>query len=163
MDELQYSIENFHKPRIAKLAEFLLRESEYPYDYFEPPTFETYMVQVKLEEELILAINYFPIEISDDAPYLFLQLHTLLGESEAEPSNDLLSYMSQANNSTELSSFQFDEGRLFIKSVLVEDPEAEMDIAKISFVMRIFYNNLLVHAPVFRKLLAGASLEEAIK
>lgn len=162
MIDLQYCIENFHKPRMAKLAEFLLNESEFPYDYFEPPTFETYMAQIKLSEELILSINYFPIEVTDEAPYLFLQLHTLLGELDGEPSADLYKYLSLANNNTELSAFHVDDGKLYIKSVLVEDPLADLDIARISFVMRIFYNNLMAHVPVLKSLLAGASLDEAL-
>lgn len=162
MDDLQYCIEHFHKPRMARFAEFLLNESEFPYDYFAPPAFDTYMAQIKLAEDLILSVNYFPIEITDDAPYLFLQLHTLLGELEGEPTADLYEYLSLANNSTELSAFHVDGGRLFIKSVLVDDPQAELDISRISFVMRILYNNLMAHLPVLQKLLAGASLDEAM-
>ncbi len=162
MIDLDYCVENFHKPRMSRLAEHLLLESEFSYDFFEPPAFETYMVQIKLAEESILSVNYFPIEVTDEVPYLFLQLHTLIGEVADQPSSDLLAYLSLANNNTELSSFHIDDGKVYVKFVQVEDPEASLEVAQISFILRIFYNNLLTHAPVIRKLIAGASLEDVL-
>ena len=145
MSDLEYCIENFHKPRMTRLAEFLLNESEFPYEFFEPETFGTYMVQIKISDDLIISVNYFPIEISNDTPYLFLQLHCLLGDCKDSPSPALLQALSDANNATELSAFHVDAGQLYLKSVLTEDPERELDISKFSFMLRIFYNNLLAH------------------
>jgi len=162
MIDLQYCIENFHKPRIGKLAEYLLNESEFPYDYFAPPVFETFMIQVKLSAELILSINYFPIEISDEAPYLFLQFHCLLAEVDGEPSQDLHKYLSLANNSTELSTFYINDNRLFMKSVVIDDPKADLDLDRIRFLLRIFYNNLVSHLASFRHIVEGGSIEGAI-
>jgi len=159
MNDLEYCIENLHKPRIGQLAEFLLKESEFPYDYFAPPVFETYMVQIKLSAELILSVNYFPIEVSDEAPYLFLQLHCLIAELDEEPSPDLYKYLSLANNSTELSSFYIEDKRLFVKSVLIDDPKSALDLPAISFLLRIFYNNLTNHLAAFKHIIAGGSLE----
>lgn len=146
---------------MGKLAEYLLTESEFPYDYFEPPAFETYMIQVKLSDGSIISINYFPIEITDEAPYLFLQFHCLLGELNDAPSEDLLKYLSYANSNTELSAFHVDGNQLFLKSVLIDDPEAELDIPRISFVLRIFYNNLSNYINGFKHIVDGGSFEGA--
>ena len=78
MSDLNFCIENLHKPRITEIAEYLLRDTEFDYDFFEPPTFDTYMIQIKLKDDLILSINYYPIEISNDVPFLFLQFHCLI-------------------------------------------------------------------------------------
>lgn len=162
MNDLQYSIENFHKPRMAKLAEFLLTEAEFPYDYYEPPSFETYMIQIKLSDEFRISINYFPIEISDQAPYLFLQFHCVVSELDDEPSADLLRYIAWLNTRTELSDYNVDEGRLYMKSVLIDDPEAELDLNKIGFILRIFYRNLVDHLEGIRRVLAGGSIADEI-
>lgn len=163
MNDLQYCIENFHKPRMAKLAEFLLTESEFDYDFIEPPVFETYMIQIKLNDDLRLCINYFPIEITDQAPYLFLQLHCVLADLEKEPSEDLLRYLSLVNNNTELSAYQVDESRLFLKSVMIDDPEAALNTAQIGFLLRIFYSNLMDHREGFQVILDGGSYADAVK
>lgn len=162
MDDLAYCIENFHKPRMSKLAEFLLTESEFTYDFHEPPVFETHLIQIKLPEELILSINYFPIEITDEAPYLFLQLHCQLAELEHGTSEDFLKYLMRANNDTELSAFNLDGNALYLKTVLIDDAEAELDLPRISFALRIFYNNLFSQISGFRHIIGGGSYEGAI-
>ncbi len=153
MNDLEYCIENFHKPRMTKLAEFLLQESEFPYDFFEPETFGTYMIQIKVSDECIISVNYYPIEISSDTPYLFLQLHCLLSEFNSDPTAGFLQALSDANNATELSTFHAENNQLFLKSVMTEDPEQELDIPKFSFMLRIFYNNLMAHRDSLTRLL----------
>jgi hypothetical protein len=162
MSDLEYCIENFHRPRIAKLAEFLLNKSEFPYDYFEPPVFETYMIQVKLDEELIISINYFPIVVTEESPYLFLQLHCVVGEMNESSSSALLNYLSYANNEIELSVYRAEDNRVFLKSVLIDDANAELDIDRISFLLRIFYNNLRSHIENFKLILEGSSFESVV-
>lgn len=159
MSDLEQCIEGFHKPRIAKLAEFLLAESEFSYDYFEPPAFETYMVQIKLPEDLIISVNYFPIEITNDAPFLFLQFHCLIQELDDEPSADLLKYLSYANNNTELSAFHVDDNRLFLKALLIDEPREALDLARVSFLLRIIYNNLVEHLPPLKLVIEGSTFE----
>ncbi len=154
MSDLEFCIENFHKPRLTKIAEYLLRDTDFEYDFFEPPTFETHMIQVKLRDELILSINYYPIEISNDVPFLFLQFHCLIHELEDDPSNELLAQISEANNGSELSSFYIDNKQLFLKSVLTDDPEQDVDIKTISFVLGIFHNNLLEHKDALRSVVS---------
>tara|TARA_B100000945_G_scaffold292090_1_gene267095 strand:+ start:1237 stop:1701 length:465 start_codon:yes stop_codon:yes gene_type:complete len=152
MSDLNFCIENLHKPRITEIAEYLLRDTEFEYDFFEPPTFDTYMIQIKLKDDLILSINYYPIEISDDVPFLFLQFHCLIKELENSPSSELLAQISEANNGSELSSFYADENKLFLKSVFIDDSEQELDISKISFLLGIFHSNLLEHKDMLTSL-----------
>ena len=152
MSDLEFCIENLHKPRITKIAEYLLRDTEFDFDFFEPPTFDTYMIQIKLKDELILTINYYPIEVSDDVPFLLLQFHCLIQELEKSPSSELLAQISKANNGSELSSFYADENKLFLKSVFIDDSEQELDISKISFLLGIFHTNLLEHKDMLTSL-----------
>ena len=152
MSDLNFCIENLHKPRITEIAEYLLRDTEFDYDFFEPPTFDTYMIQIKLKDDLILSINYYPIEISNDVPFLLLQFHCLIKELETSPSSELLALISEANNGSELSSFYADENKLFLKSVFIDDSEQELDISKISFLLGIFHTNLLEHKDMLTSL-----------
>ena len=152
MSDLNFCIENLHKPRITEIAEYLLRDTEFEYDFFEPPTFDTYMIQIKLKDDLILSINYYPIEISNDVPFLLLQFHCLIKELETSPSSELLALISEANNGSELSSFYADENKLFLKSVFIDDSEQELDISKISFLLGIFHTNLLEHKDMLTSL-----------
>ena len=152
MSDLNFCIENLHKPRITEIAEYLLRDTEFEYDFFEPPTFDTYMIQIKLKDDLILSINYYPIEISNDVPFLLLQFHCLIKELETSPSSELLAQISEANNGSELSSFYADENKLFLKSVFIDDSEQELDISKISFLLGIFHTNLLEHKDMLTSL-----------
>ena len=153
MTDLAYCIENFHKPRMTQIAQFLLEKLEFPYDFFEPPTFETYMVQIKLPQDLIISVNYFSIELSDDTPYLFLQLHCLLGELQGPPGTELLKAVTEANNATELSQFHVADNQLFLKSVLIDDPGQDLDIAQVAFQLQIFHSNLLDHGGALVRLI----------
>ena len=143
MSDLEYCIEHFHKPRMGQLAKFLLEKSEFSYEFFEPPTFETYMIEIQLPKGLIISINYFPIEITDETPFLFLQIHCLIKELETEPSSALLKTVAEVNSATELSSIYLDDGILFQKTVWVDDPQQDLDLARVGFLLRIFYNNLV--------------------
>jgi len=152
MGDLEFCMENFHKPRLSKLAEFVLTETDYSYQFYAPPSVETYLIQINISELFILSVSYLPIEITDEVPFLFLQFHCLIGELKGNPSNELLTAMSGANNATELSSFHIKENELYIKSVLAEDPESSLDLRKISFSLGIFQNNLLDHQESLRAL-----------
>ncbi len=152
MGDLEFCMENFHKPRLSKLAEYVLTETDYSYQFYSPPAVETYLIQIEISQQFILSVSYLPIEISDDVPFLFLQFHCLIGELTGSPSNELLTTMSDANNATELSSFHIKENEIYIKSVLAEDPESSLDLRKIAFSLGIFQNNLLDHQESLRAL-----------
>lgn len=153
MNDLAYCIENYHKPRMSQIAEFLLEKTEFSYDFFEPPTFETYMVQIKLPQGLIISINYFPIEITRDAPYLFLQLHCLLEELKSPPSFELLKAIVDANSATELSQFHLADDQLFLKSLLIDDPRQVMDLPQVAFQLQIFHGNLMAYGEALARLI----------
>ena len=105
MEDLEYVIKNFHKPRMSKIADHLLKESNFSFDYFQPPTFETYMVQIKLPDDSIIAINYFLVEVSSETPFLFLQFHCLLSEFVPPPNDALIRTVLESNNAAELGQF----------------------------------------------------------
>ena len=102
--------------------------------------------------EMCIRDSYYPIEISNDVPFLFLQFHCLIKELETSPSSELLAQISEANNGSELSSFYADENKLFLKSVFIDDSEQELDISKISFLLGIFHTNLLEHKDMLTSL-----------
>ena len=153
MEDLEYAIKNFHKPRMSKIAEHLLKESDFLFDYFQPPTFETYMVQIKLPDDSIIAINYFLVEVSSETPFLFLQFHCLLSEFVSPPSDALIRTVLESNNAVELGQFCFDNNQLFFKSVMVDYPEWPLDISLFSFYLRVFRGNLTAHRDALMKLI----------
>jgi hypothetical protein len=164
MNDLKYSIENYHKPRLSTLAEHILGETNLEYDFFSPPTFETYMIQIKIPSIPIICINYIPIPLDDETPFLFLQLHAVVAEDIDISNKELLSYLNFANNNTVVSSFLADDGNVNLRAIITDNPTKDLDITNIIYSLKLASNNLRGHLELIQMLGKGEiTAEEAIR
>lgn len=164
MNDLKYSIENYHKPRLSSLAEHILSKTNLEYDFFSPPTFETYMIQIKIPSSPIICINYIPIPLDDDTPFLFLQLHAVVVEDADISNKELLSYLNFANNNTVLSSFLADDGKVNLRAIITDNPTMDLNLANIIYSLQLISNNLMGHLELIQMICKGEiTADEAIK
>jgi len=164
MNDLNYSIENYHKPRLSSLASHILSETNLEYDFFSPPTFETYMIQIKIPSSPIICINYIPIPLNDETPFLFLQLHAVVLEEVNTSNKELLAYINFANNNTVVSSFLADNGEVSIRAIITDNPTKDLDITNVIYSLELASNNLMGHLELIQLVGKGEiTCDEAIE
>ena len=163
MDSIKEVEEEFHRPRLAAIAEHLLSNTKFKYEFFSPPAMELYLLQVHLDKETIVSINYLPVELDEQLPYLFLQMHYTIVD-DIKISSDLREYILFANNNTVLSSFHIENNEVYIKTVITQNPDEDPDFEMLMFNLGVLGNNLIDHQKMMRAIASGKmSFTEAVK
>ncbi|MDC3285533.1 hypothetical protein OAU94_03750 [Flavobacteriaceae bacterium] len=161
---LDQNIENYHKTRLKELAKHILLNTKLDYDFFGPPDFESYMIQLKIVDCPIVCVNYILLELTNDNPMLLLQIYSTIIEEVNTLDREILSYINFANSNDAINSFVVDDGSLFMRSVFIDNPAKKLDVTSIIYSLKLTSNSLLIHSESLRAIANGTiSCEEAIK
>jgi len=156
MNLIKDAEEDFHRPRLAGLAEYLLSKTKFKYEFFSPPTLDLYMIQLSLDDETHVAVNYLPVELNEELPFLFLQLYCTVADEISKTSADLINYILFANNNTMLSAFYLEADQVYIKSLITQQPETDFEYDVFMFHLNLFQNNLKDHQGSIRSIIKGS-------
>ena len=73
------------------MAKHILLNTKLDYDFFGPPDFESYMIQLKIVDCPIVCVNYILLELTNDNPMLLLQIYSTIIEEVNTLDRELLS------------------------------------------------------------------------